>query len=71
MYLASSCGRGVDLRGHLAGHRRVGMHHLHAGEEQHRQLGHRGEEVLDVVLAAVVAEVLADDERELLRLEAR
>ena len=43
---------------------------LIAGEEHDLQLAERREQVLDVVLAAVVREVLADDERELLRREA-
>ena len=69
MCFTSSDRRRVDGLRHLARHGEVRHHDLDAGEEDHLQLVQRREEVLDVVLAAVAREVLADDERELLRRE--
>ncbi len=60
-------GGGVHGLRHLRRDCEVRLDDLDGGEHDDLQLTERREEVLDVVLAAVIREVLTDDERELLR----
>src|SRR5262249_12612306 len=63
--LLELAGGHIDGLRHFRRHVELRLNDLDGGEEHDLQLTERREQVLDVVLTAVVAEMLTDDEREL------